>query len=46
VPAKEKSIAPLMALLENLRNGVEEALPLARDFIRPGFDEEMSQYAS
>lgn len=46
VPAKEKSIAPLMALLENLRSGIEETLPLARDFIRPGFDEVMSQYAS
>ena len=46
VPAKEKSIAPLMALLEGLRAGIEEALPLARDFIRPGFDEVMSQYAS
>jgi hypothetical protein len=46
VPQKKKSIAPLMAVLENLRSGIEETLPLARDFIRPGFDEEMSQYAS
>ncbi len=46
VPDKTDSIAPLMATLENLRSGVEEALPLARDFIRPGFDEEMSPYAS
>jgi hypothetical protein len=46
VPAKERSISPLMALLENLRTGIEEILPLARDFIRPGFDEEMSPYAS
>lgn len=46
VPAKQKSIAPLMAVLEDLRSGIETALPLARDFIRPGFDEEMSQYAS
>ena len=46
VPEKEKTIAPLTALLENLRTGIEEALPLARDFIRPGFDEVMSQYAS
>ena len=46
VPDKTTSIAPLMAALENLRSGIEEALPLARDFIRPGFDEEMSEYAS
>jgi len=46
VPGKEKSIAPLMALLENMRRGLEAELPLARDFIRPGFDEEMSEYAS
>jgi len=46
VPAKQKSIAPLMALLENVRSGIETELPLARDFIRPGFDEEMSEYAS
>jgi len=46
VPAKQKSIEPLMAVLENVRSGVEAELPLARDFIRPGFDEEMSEYAS
>jgi hypothetical protein len=46
VPAKEKSITPVMALLENLRTGIEQTLPLARDFMRPGFDEEISQYAS
>ena len=46
VPAKQKSIAPLIALLGNVRNGIELELPLARDFIRPGFDEEMSEYAS
>ena len=46
VPAKQKSIAPLIAVLENVRSGIEAALPLARDFIRPGFDEEMSAYAN
>ena len=46
VPAKQESIAPLIALLENMRTGIEAELPLARDFIRPGFDEEMSAYAS
>jgi hypothetical protein len=46
VPEKQESIAPLIALLENVRTGIEAELPLARDFIRPGFDEEMSAYAS
>jgi hypothetical protein len=46
VPAKQKSIAPLIAVLENVRSGIEAELPLARDFIRPGFDEEMSAYAN
>ncbi|HXT63846.1 MAG TPA: hypothetical protein VN696_12490 [Pyrinomonadaceae bacterium] len=46
VPDKTDSIAPLMASLENLRSGIEEALPLARDFIRPGFDEVISEFAS
>ncbi len=39
VPDKTDSILPLMATLENLRCRIEEMLPLARDFIRPGFDE-------
>ena len=39
VPDKKESIAPLMLTLENLRIGIEQTLPLARDFIRPGFDE-------
>jgi len=39
LPGKNDSIASLMTKLENLRSGIEEELPLARDFIRPGFDE-------
>jgi hypothetical protein len=39
VPDKTESTVPLMTKLENLRSGLEEELPLARDFIRPGFDE-------
>jgi len=46
VPQKDESIAPLRTTLEKLRSGLEQTLPLARDFIRPGFDEEMSAYAS
>jgi hypothetical protein len=46
IPDKTNSIAPLMAILENLRRGIEETLPLARDFIRPGFDEEACEFVS
>jgi hypothetical protein len=46
VPEKSESIAPLMTILENLRSGIEEALPLARDFIRPGFDEAAGDFVS
>ena len=46
VPDKTGSIAPIMATLENLRGGLEEKLPLARDFIRPGFDEVSGDYVS
>jgi hypothetical protein len=46
VPAKQESIAPLMALLENVRCGLEAERPLARDFIRPGFDEVESDFVS
>jgi hypothetical protein len=46
VPEKIESVAPLMTQLENLRNGIEEELPLARDFIRPGFDEVECDFVS
>ena len=46
VPDKTDSIAPMMATLENLRCGIEETHPLARDFIRPGFDEAITEFAS
>ena len=46
IPNKKDSIAPLMTVLERLRNGLEETLPLARDFVRPGFDEIDSEFTS
>jgi hypothetical protein len=46
VPEKSESITPLMTALEDLRSGIEEALPLARDFIRPGFDEAAGDFVS
>jgi hypothetical protein len=46
VPDKQDSIVPLLAALETLRNGIGETLPHARDFIRPGFDEVISEFVS
>lgn len=40
------SIAPIMATLETLRSGIEDTLPLAREFVRPGFDEVVSDFVS
>ena len=38
-PDKADSIVPLLLALERLRQGIEQAFPKGRDFIRPGFDE-------
>lgn len=46
IPDKRESIAPLLPELERLRAGIEQAVPHARDFIRPGFDEVISEFAS
>ena len=46
VPDKKDSISPMLAALEDLRNGIGQALPLARDFVRPGFDEVISELAN
>src|SRR5262249_32500177 len=46
VPDKTESVESLMTKLENLRSGIEEELPLARDFIRPGFDEVEGDFVS
>ena len=45
-PEREDSILPLQLLLEKLRLGIEQTFPHARDFIRPGFDEVTSAFAS
>ncbi len=39
LPAKSDSIAPIFAELERLRWLLEQEFPVAREFIRPGFDE-------
>jgi hypothetical protein len=38
-PDRVESIVPLILQLEGLRRRVEKSFPQARDFIRPGFDE-------
>ncbi len=40
MPERGESIVPLILQLERLRRRLEKSFPQARDFIRPGFDEE------
>ena len=46
MPEKADSIKPMLLELERLRRGTEQVFPQARDFIRPGFDEVMSEFVS
>jgi hypothetical protein len=46
MPEKADSIKPMLLELERLRRGTELAFPQARDFIRPGFDEVISEFVS
>lgn len=46
LPEKTYSIMPMLAALERLRLSTEATFPNAYDFIRPGFDEESSQFIS
>jgi hypothetical protein len=46
VPEKADSIRPLLLELERLRRTAEQTFPNARDFIRPGFDEVISEFVS
>ena len=46
VPEKADSIVPILLELERLRRGAEQIFPHARDFIRPGFDEVISDFVS
>jgi len=46
VPEKADSIKPMLIELERLRHMAEQNFPHARDFIRPGFDEVMSDFVS
>ena len=46
LPEKTDSIVPMLAALERLRLSTEATFPNAYDFMRPGFDEESSQFVS
>ncbi|HKY45589.1 MAG TPA: hypothetical protein VJM50_21045 [Pyrinomonadaceae bacterium] len=43
LPGRADSIVPLILQLEMLRTRLENAFPEARDFVRPGFDENPGQ---
>src|SRR6266436_3281531 len=46
LPEKADSIKPMLLELERLRRTTEQIFPQARDFIRPGFDEVISDFVS
>lgn len=46
LPEKTDSILPMLVKLDRLRQATEAVFPRARDFIRPGFDEETSKFVS
>jgi len=46
VPEKADSVKPMLLELERLRRVTELIFPQARDFIRPGFDEVISDFVS
>ena len=46
LPEKADSIRPMLLELERLRRAAEQIFPHARDFIRPGFDEVISDFVS
>jgi hypothetical protein len=46
VPEKADSVKPMLLELERLRRATELIFPQARDFMRPGFDEVISDFVS
>ena len=46
LPEKADTIIPLLLELERLRRTAEQTFPTARDFVRPGFDEVLSDFVS
>ena len=43
---KSQTIMPMLLQLERLRRSLETRFPRARDFVRPGFDETLSEFVS
>ena len=46
LPEKSDKTKPMLIELERLRRAIEARFPRARDFIRPGFDESVSEFVS
>jgi len=46
LPDRVESIVPLILQLERLRQRLEKSFPQARDFVRPGFDEQSVKSAA
>jgi hypothetical protein len=46
LPDRVESIVPLILQLERLRQRLEKGFPQARDFVRPGFDEQSVKSAA
>ncbi len=46
LPQGAEAIKRMLIELEGLRRGVEARFPRARDFIRPGFDENLTEFVS
>jgi hypothetical protein len=46
LPEKSNTIKPLLIELDELRRSLEARFPRARDFVRPGFDEHISEFVS
>ena len=46
LPEKSNTIKPLLVELDQLRQSLEARFPRARDFVRPGFDELMTEFVS
>ena len=46
LPEKSNTIKPLLVELDQLRRSLEARFPRARDFIRPGFDEHITEFVS
>jgi hypothetical protein len=46
LPEKSDTVKPILIDLDGLRRSIESRFPRARDFIRPGLDESLSEFVS